>query len=493
MSPFILIPLLYLLFTLAMLAFRPVRRAWRELYCVCKDAFEKLDLYGFVTDEPTWWRKAGMAIVCTFIYLLAVALAILVFVLFSFFVYYFAFRDHVKQPKEEEKRVNAPEDAFDCINQHFRNYLLGQASVSHIPSWEKWGAKTDQSFIEFDKGLPFTPSTYEVFYVEDEYNPAVNKYILQHYEELCELFLSQCLTFNYLPKICKQTVPEEILHYMCPFLDQTDTVENGNITLETLRQHLVTGDFVGPALIHYRHSEKKCSEKYFFSYRPLVPRSLLVSLEEQFKWYVHNVSFASLESNKLAGLGDIEDDDKADFHFHNECFQLFTASTEWDLIDEIRERVFALRKRGLQLQWIQEMIEMPPKLSHLVVDKEFRIFLPDYNNLEITMSPLPKAVYLLFLKHPEGIPFKQLSDYYTELLDIYKQVGNRVVEASVEKSIRDIADPTKNSINEKCARIREAFISKFDTLYAQHYYITGKRGEPKKITLPRDLVDLQAL
>ena len=492
MPSILLIPLIYLLFTLAMLVFRPVRRAWRELYCVCKDAFAELDLYGFVTDEPTLWRKAGMAIVCTFIYLLAVALSILVFVFFSFVVYYLAFRERKTKSKEAERGENSHLDD-NLARQYFLKWCSEQSSISHIPSWEKWGAKIDQSFVEFDKDLPFTPSTYEVIYVEDQYNPAVNKYILQHYDELCKLFLSQCLTFNYLPAVNKQVVQEEVLRYLYPYKEQFDTVENGEITLDDLRRHLVSGDFVGPALIHFRPAGKAGSEKYYFSYRPLVPRSLWASLEEQFKWYVHNVSFASLDTERTMAHIDIEDDDKADFHFHNECFDPFTASTEWDLIDEIRERVFALRKRGLQLHWIQEMIEMPPKLSRLVVDKEFRIFLPDYNNMEITMSPLPKAVYLLFLKHPEGIPFKLLNDYYAELLDIYKQISNRVVETTVEKSIRDIADPTKNSINEKCARIREAFISKFDTLYAQHYYITGKRGEPKKIDLPRDLVDLQAL
>ncbi len=33
---------------------------------------------------------------------------------------------------------------------------------------------------------------------------------------------------------------------------------------------------------------------------------------------------------------------------------------------------------------------------------------------------LVKTVYLLYLKHPEGIAFKQLPDYRQELIDIYK-------------------------------------------------------------------------
>lgn len=48
--------------------------------------------------------------------------------------------------------------------------------------------------------------------------------------------------------------------------------------------------------------------------------------------------------------------------------------------------------------------------------------------------------------------------------------------------------PLNNSINEKCARIRGAFVGEFDNNMAKYYYIDGQCGETKKITLPRDLV-----
>ncbi len=170
-----------------------------------------------------------------------------------------------------------------------------------------------------------------------------------------------------------------------------------------------------------------------------------------------------------------------------------STKTNQDLTEEIRFRVLELRNRGVQLCRLQDLVFEQLTLSRLVVTEDFRILLPDFNNMEITMSPLPKAVYLLFLKHPEGILFKELHYYYEELLDIYKQISNRIIENNIVESIRDVTDPTKNSINEKCARIREAFLKKLNSIQADHYYITGKRGEPKKITLPRKLVDLQAL
>ena len=105
------------------------------------------------------------------------------------------------------------------------------------------------------------------------------------------------------------------------------------------------------------------------------------------------------------------------------------------------------------------------------------------------MTPLPKAVYFLFLKHPEGIMFSYLPDYREELLEIYKKLKGRLYnETEARKSVWDVTDPLSNSINEKCSRIREAFVSQFDERFARWYFITGERGEAKKIALPRDLV-----
>jgi hypothetical protein len=104
------------------------------------------------------------------------------------------------------------------------------------------------------------------------------------------------------------------------------------------------------------------------------------------------------------------------------------------------------------------------------------------------MTPLPKAVYFLFLKYPKGILFKHLPDYRDELMKIYKHVSNREKLSDMKKSIDDVVDPTKNAINEKCSRIREAFVRNFDESLAQNYFITGERSECKKIILDRQLV-----
>ena len=108
--------------------------------------------------------------------------------------------------------------------------------------------------------------------------------------------------------------------------------------------------------------------------------------------------------------------------------------------------------------------------------------------MEIKMEPLAKAVYLLFLNHPEGILFKHRPDDCEELANIYVKLKPAGLTERALQSIEDVTNPMLNSINEKCARIRGAFVGQFDNHMAKHYYIDGLRGEAKKIALPRELV-----
>ena len=93
----------------------------------------------------------------------------------------------------------------------------------------------------------------------------------------------------------------------------------------------------------------------------------------------------------------------------------------------------------------------------------------------------------------EGIVFKELADYREELLKVYKSLKPMGLSKRTIQSIEDVTNPLMNSINEKCARIRAAFVKEFDESLAKNYYIIGERGEAKRITLPRDLVVWEAM
>ena len=140
------------------------------------------------------------------------------------------------------------------------------------------------------------------------------------------------------------------------------------------------------------------------------------------------------------------------------------------------------------------------QLSRLLITKNFRFILMDHGNKEIELQPVHKAVYLLFLAHPEGIEFKQLSDYREELLGYYLKMSQSIDKQKVEESIDRLVNPLDNAINEKCSRIKNVFLSLMDEYSASYYIVSSHVRQPiasspriwyrrlKNIALPRNLV-----
>ena len=139
------------------------------------------------------------------------------------------------------------------------------------------------------------------------------------------------------------------------------------------------------------------------------------------------------------------------------------------------------------------------RLSRLVITKDYRFILEDYQK-EVELQPVHKAVYLLFLAHPEGIEFKRLADYRDELLRYYMATGKMLDKEKVIESVDHLVNPLDNAINEKCSRIKKVFLSMVDEYSASYYFISSHtlkhiQGSSriwyerlKVITLPRDLV-----
>jgi len=140
-----------------------------------------------------------------------------------------------------------------------------------------------------------------------------------------------------------------------------------------------------------------------------------------------------------------------------------------------------------------------PKLSRLLITKNYRFFLVDYNK-EVELQPVHKAVYLLFLAHPEGIEFKRLSEYREELTRYYMATAKIMDKEKIVEGVNHLVDPLDNAINEKCSRIKKVFFDMMDEYSATYYIISGHTQKHiegsrriwyerlKIITLPRELV-----
>jgi len=157
------------------------------------------------------------------------------------------------------------------------------------------------------------------------------------------------------------------------------------------------------------------------------------------------------------------------------------------LLDEVKEKVRRLKAYGVEDAEIIAVMNEEELFPQLVVTKDYEIvLLSDKKEVKVEMEPLVKAVYLLFLSHAEGIVLKCLPDYREELTALYLLLRpNDELTDRIKKSILDVTNPTLNSINEKCTRIRKIFSGILSPNIARYYTISGKRGETKKIDLVR--------
>ena len=155
---------------------------------------------------------------------------------------------------------------------------------------------------------------------------------------------------------------------------------------------------------------------------------------------------------------------------------------------EIEKMVKDLLLQGFPAEIVQSWLNETVKLSRLRITRQFKILLVDYD-MEIKMGPLPKTVFLFYLRHPEGVKFTYLQDHVDELRSIYGHVSVNDDPVKMDESIASLTDPLNNSICEKCAAIKKAFMLKVHDNVARNYYITGMQGGEKGIALDRNLVE----
>ncbi|MBO7045745.1 MAG: hypothetical protein J6W38_05265, partial [Prevotella sp.] len=159
-----------------------------------------------------------------------------------------------------------------------------------------------------------------------------------------------------------------------------------------------------------------------------------------------------------------------------------TQQTPEELAQEVKRLVSQLQAQGrndlllraIGVPLLEELrIEAAKgKLSRLVITKDYRFILVDYNK-EVELQPVHKAVYLLFLAHPEGIEFKRLADYREELTRYYMATAKMLDKEKIIEGIDHLVNPLDNAINEKCSRIKKVFLDLMDEYTASYYYISG--------------------
>ena len=161
------------------------------------------------------------------------------------------------------------------------------------------------------------------------------------------------------------------------------------------------------------------------------------------------------------------------------CMERLTPKLSPPIINHIFDILESLRIKMLFAQNMRQHM-MP---SPIEITADYKIKIPAYGQLEIRMTPLEKALYLLYFNYPEGIHLTDLINHKQELYDIYASFSPLGSLTEMRQSIDDMCNALNNSASEKISKIKMNFEKSLGKELAKNYYIQGTRGERKSIKL----------
>jgi len=352
--------------------------------------------------------------------------------------------------------------------------------------------------IEFIRinSLPFNIDAKQILYVSNRVIKDFENFLAdgEYIEELLKLN-NQSFEVLFIPalaqRILRNNSHEEFTRYSLPFFEPAvalskliEEIDNVSFSEMFFKSINYFGEVV-PGLILIRNDNTLIYVKLqgldVEEIKLILKNIQQIYNTEIADWYEEpKVSFKLCDDEPL-------EEEYADYMFDQEGLKITD-----DLISKINKidkpEIFHYLIKVLSKK-LSDSKNVEKRLSRLKVTEKGQILLIDYQQAEILLTPLQKAVFILFLKHPEGILFTALHFYRSELIDIYKELTMREHWNEVLISIEDLTDSSRNSINEKCSRIKSAFVKIMGDDFARYYYVTGGRGEPKKIVLPRKLIE----
>lgn len=384
------------------------------------------------------------------------------------------------------------------------------------------------------KNLPFSPDENQVIYVENVYDENVNNFIRENYDCLVAEFRKKNLEFVYLP-LYFNTEFEMKLRYYAPYISEREILQSSYMLDFMVRPE--NKIHITPSLIFHpkqREDEWVFSALYMDDINTNVA-DIVQKVDDVIVCLTIRDVLSGVKKAEFQIVKPVEDEDddilfrlpdepenlnepesfygegdnKSEGYENSTMFKekpdddiLFRSGDDKEEIVEseidpetaeiyakVETYVKLLRLKGIELAVIHEFIDKQEPLSTLVITEDLRLFLPLYNNIEIELSAQKKALYFLFLNHPEGIVLQHLEEYHNEFVNYYKQSNKGVLTPKMEESIKKLEAYGNNQLNVLIARIREAFCLKFDEHLARNYFISGEKGQPYRIPLASNLIE----
>lgn len=375
------------------------------------------------------------------------------------------------------------------------------------------------------KDLPFEPEEKQVIYVENQFDERINAIIKDNYESLKWHFKRANLDFVYLPMFFNdEEIKEKVLYY-APYLT-SEVMEKAELRSSYLlgyMSHPENKEKIAPSLLY---APKKEDDEWIFQGQAIeLDKDDRVSINQWFDDVISDIEEETTPTRRYDEDIDEtcsqrinESPSKSQVEYSSTPTSLWdkifkkakkfgedaikeeddtcestakkTESSLDDILDEganetleeLEKNIQRLRLMGIPLSILVEFVAKYETISRLRITDDLRIFLPEYGNKEVMMPALHKAVYLLFLFHPEGIILQHLEEHHSEFANYYRQtMGKEQLSPRNIDTINNLEYPGNTSLYTILSKIKLYFRNAVDEHLARHYYIVGKPGEPYNI------------
>ena len=232
----------------------------------------------------------------------------------------------------------------------------------------------------------------------------------------------------------------------------------------------------------YVDGQPRCAIAYEVA--TLVVQSLLFDNYSELASYAH--------TNSTGCINDLcknKSDIAIKFRTADLCAECMAFLESREINPDIMVQVYSILDRVRHQFLFRERFKLTRQPSRLEIREwNRRIFLPDLDDEEIRLSPLQRAVYLLFLKHPEGIAFHDVPDYQDELEEIYSHTCRGGSVVVIKMTIEKLVTNENSKLSEVISKTKNKLFRQFGEELGKQYIISGDRAEKRKIILNQNLV-----
>lgn len=129
----------------------------------------------------------------------------------------------------------------------------------------------------------------------------------------------------------------------------------------------------------------------------------------------------------------------------------------------------------------------------LYIDKKYRIRIDDYSGVQIPFRPLVRALFILFLKHPEGILLKDRARFQKDLEDIYGVIAPNVDAEDRHRRVQKLTDLEDNAFSENLSILNATLDRIVPLSQVNILKVQGRNGYPRRIPLSPLLVHWESV